>query len=140
MKFESRKGKWVNLLLAIVVGSLIFPVAFILVKKGISIEILIVSAFSLITFYLITNMYFNTYYEIRNKDIYMKSGVFSCSVPIEKIKKIEHTSYILSGFKPALDFNGIVIYYGFDEVYISPKNQEEFIQSILKINSKIEVV
>ena len=59
-------------------------------------------------------------------------------IDIEKIRKIEKTSSILSS--PALSLDRIAIKYNkFDEIYISPKDKQLFIDEILLINPNIEV-
>ena len=59
-------------------------------------------------------------------------------IDIEKIKKIEKTSSILSS--PALSLDRIAIKYNkFDEIYISPKEKQLFVNELLLINPNIEV-
>ena len=59
-------------------------------------------------------------------------------IDIKTIKKIYSTNNPLSS--PALSLDRIaVVYNKFDEVLISPKEREAFIQELLKINPNIEV-
>lgn len=59
-------------------------------------------------------------------------------IGIKTIRKIYKTNNPLSS--PAMSLNRIaVVYNKFDEVLISPKEREEFIDELLKINSNIEV-
>ena len=59
-------------------------------------------------------------------------------IEISKIRKIEKTNSILSS--PALSLDRIAIKFNkFDEVYISPKDRQTFIEDLLKINPEIEV-
>lgn len=59
-------------------------------------------------------------------------------IEINKIRKIEKTSSILSS--PALLIDRIAVRYNkFDEVYISPKEKQLFVEELLKINPEIEV-
>jgi hypothetical protein len=59
-------------------------------------------------------------------------------IDIEKIRKIEKTSSILSS--PALSLDRIAIKYNtYDEIYISPKEKQLFIDELLLINPTIEV-
>jgi hypothetical protein len=58
-------------------------------------------------------------------------------IEISKIRKIEKTNSILSS--PALSLDRIAIKFNkYDEVYISPKERQAFIDELLKINSEIE--
>ncbi|MBC7525523.1 MAG: PH domain-containing protein [Flavobacterium sp.] len=59
-------------------------------------------------------------------------------IEISKIKKIEKTNSLLSS--PALSLDRIAIKFNkYDEVYISPKEKQSFIEDLLKINPVIEV-
>lgn len=59
-------------------------------------------------------------------------------IEISKIKKIEKTNSILSS--PALSLDRMAIRYNkFDEVYISPKDKQAFVNDLLKINPEIDV-
>jgi hypothetical protein len=58
-------------------------------------------------------------------------------IEISKIRKIEKTNSILSS--PALSLDRIAIKFNkYDEVYISPKERQAFIDDLLKINPEIE--
>jgi hypothetical protein len=58
-------------------------------------------------------------------------------IEISKIRKIEKTNSILSS--PALSLDRIAIKFNkYDEVYISPKERQAFIDELLKINPEIE--
>ncbi|MFZ4679742.1 MAG: PH domain-containing protein [Flavobacterium sp.] len=58
-------------------------------------------------------------------------------IEISKIRKIEKTNSILSS--PALSLDRIAIKFNkYDEVYISPKESQAFIDELLKINPEIE--
>ena len=60
-------------------------------------------------------------------------------IEISKIKKIEKTNSILSS--PALSLDRIAIKFNkFDEVYISPKEKQAFVDDLLKVNPDILVV
>ncbi len=59
-------------------------------------------------------------------------------IEISKIKKIEKTNSILSS--PALSLDRIAIKFNkFDEVYISPKEKQAFVDDLIKINPAIEI-
>jgi len=84
----------------------------------------------------------DTRYVIKNHFLLYRSGPFRGRIDIDKIKKIKY----FSGFnapvtmKPALDTKGYIITYNeYDDVYVSPKRSDIFIQELLKINPKIEV-
>jgi hypothetical protein len=80
---------------------------------------------------------------IKNNNLYYRSGPFRGRIAIEKIRKIEYFSGYLNPttVKPALDFKGYIISYNsFDDMYVSPKKANIFIEELLKINPNIKVV
>lgn len=73
-------------------------------------------------------------YEIDGKML----KIWRTKIDIKSIRKIYRTNNPLSS--PALSLDRIaVVYNKFDEVLISPKEREAFIQELLKINPDIEV-
>ena len=65
--------------------------------------------------------------------------IWNTKINIHSIRKIYRTNNPLSS--PALSLDRIaVVYNTYDEVLISPREREEFIEELLKINPNIEVV
>lgn len=88
-------------------------------------------------------MLFDTKYVIKGELLYYNSGPIRGKINIMKIRKIEHQKgwYQKSLMKPALSMNGLYLYYEkFDDIYISPKDKIEFVNYLLKINPKIELI
>lgn len=88
---------------------------------------------------LMFDMLFHTDYTIKEKKLYIRCGIlFHMTLPINKISEIAHKSTVLSS--PALSAKRIGVRYGLKNwVYISPKNQEDFISDIKSINPKITI-
>lgn len=64
--------------------------------------------------------------------------IWKTKIDIKTIRKIYRTNNPLSS--PAMSLDRIAIVYNkFDEVLLSPKEREEFINELLKINPNIEV-
>ncbi|RZL37338.1 MAG: hypothetical protein EOP00_28725 [Pedobacter sp.] len=85
----------------------------------------------------------DTKYRLNKQNLYYYCGPFRGNIPVDKIRKIERWNkwYVTSSMKPALDSDGFIIYYEkFDDIYISPKNKENFIKILLEINPNIEVI
>lgn len=101
--------------------------------------LLIDAAFMGITVALMFDMLFHTDYTIKEDKLYIRCGIlFHMTLPISKISEITHKSTILSS--PALSAKRIGIRYGLKNwVYISPKNQEDFISDIKSINPHITI-
>ena len=85
----------------------------------------------------------DTKYILKENKIFFYSGPFRGSIAIDSIKKITHHSGIIVPvtFKPALNTKGLIIHYNsFDDIYISPKQEDLFLEELLKVNKNIEVV
>ena len=88
-------------------------------------------------------IYFGTYYKIENGYLYHRSGPFFGKMKISSIQKITYHSgwYVPVVYKPSTDIVGVIITYNkFDDIYFSPKDRDKFVEDLLKINLKIEVV
>lgn len=84
----------------------------------------------------------DTRYVIKNNNLLYRSGPFRGRINIKEIQKIKPFSGMIIPvtMKPALDNNGFIITYNkFNDVFVSPKKSEIFIQELLKINPTIEV-
>ena len=97
--------------------------------------------------YVITGMLIwillDTRYKIVEKKLFYASGPIRGSIKIERIRKVERWNkwYVMSFIKPALDKDGLIIYYDkFEDIFISPENKEEFIKALCEMNPGIEVV
>lgn len=84
----------------------------------------------------------DTKYILNENKILYNSGPFRGSIAIESIRKIQHHSGIIVPvtFKPALNTKGLIIHYNnFDDIYISPKLENLFLEELLKVNPDIEI-
>ena len=96
--------------------------------------------FLLILFLIWT--YKTTFYKIENSDLYWKSGPFKGKIDISKINKIEYHKgiYVPTIWKPALSHIGLIITYNkYDDIYISPEKQQEFIATLQRLNQNITI-
>lgn len=85
----------------------------------------------------------DTKYTLKENKIFYNSGPFRGAIAIDAIKKIERHSGLIVPvtFKPALNTKGLIIHYNsFDAIYISPKQEDLFLEELLKVNPNIEVV
>lgn len=85
----------------------------------------------------------DTRYVIKNSFLLYRSGPFRGRIDIAKIQKIKRHSgmFVPVSMKPALDTKGFIITINnFDDVFVSPKNSDLFLQEIQKINPKVEVI
>ena len=91
-----------------------------------------------LTILFIAYLFVTTNYTIYNQQtLIVKSGfLVNKKIDINSITKISKTNNPISS--PALSLDRIEIFYNkYDSVIISPKNEQEFIQDLQKINSSI---
>ncbi len=88
---------------------------------------------------MIYDMLLHTDYTVIGDKLHIRCGVlFRMDLPISKISEIAHKSTILSS--PALSAKRIGLRYGKKNwVYVSPKNQEDFISTLKSINTEIMI-
>lgn len=99
--------------------------------------------FTIIYFVFIFSIAFKTNYKFKNNLLYWQSGPFYGKIDIKTIIKIKHHNgiFVPTIWKPALSHIGLIITYNkYDDIYISPKNEAEFIEQILEINPTIEII
>lgn len=89
--------------------------------------------------FMMYDMLLHTDYTINDTKLHIRCGIlFRKDLPISQITEITHQSTILSS--PALSTKRIGLKYGKKNwVYVSPKNQEDFISSLKSINPKIKI-
>lgn len=140
MKFKSRKDATFKILFF---GTIILTIgAFIplLVKGDYGVFIIFNMFLTVpITVYCCW-VYFGTHYVLTDKHLEYTSGPINGSVAISRIHEIAKGQTLLSGTKAAVALNGLIVKYNkYDEVYISPKTNDFFVEEILKINPEIKI-
>ena len=82
----------------------------------------------------------HTYYQIKDDKLIYRSGFIHGEIDINDIKEIIKGKTMWVGLKPALATGGLIIKYNrFDDIYLAPKNNEELIEDLLKLNGDIVV-
>ncbi|MBA4153909.1 PH domain-containing protein [Flavobacterium sp.] len=127
MKVYKSKVDW--WLIALIVGIFGYPVI-----DGILEKQYIVS----LVFFIIISVLMWLIHSIKYKIVGEVLILWIYKIEIKTIKRIYKTTIPLSS--PAASLDRIAIVYNkYDEIYISPKNREDFIKELLKINSDIIV-
>jgi hypothetical protein len=127
MKIYKSKIDW--WLVLVILGVFGYPIIDGILSK----EYLVSVIFSvvLVTFYFLSK---TIQYKIEGENLV----IWKTKISIQSIRKIYKTRNPLSS--PAMSLDRIAIVYNkFDEVLISPKEREEFITELLKINPNIIV-
>lgn len=128
----------ISIVLAVIMGisCIIVSIALLPIIKDINIyAYLAICAF----YYAIMWIAFDIKYIIADEKIKIKCAFINMgSIEIKDIRSIENTNSILSA--PAASLKRISIRFGkYDDALLSPRNQEDFIQELLKYNPNIEV-
>lgn len=127
MKIYKSKIDWWLILL--IVGVLGYPIVDGILSKEYTLSI--VFSILLVLFYFLAK---SIQYKIDGENLI----IWKTKIPIKSIHKVYRTRIPLSS--PALSLDRIgVVYNKYDEIFISPKEREEFIKELLKINPNIEV-
>ena len=87
---------------------------------------------------LISWLFIRTYYIITHDTFYYFYGPFKGQIKLSSITKIKVNTTLWVGLKPATSMNGIIIYYNkFDDIYISPKDNDLFVKTLIKVQPNI---
>ena len=123
-------------------GILIFIILVFVISGIVIIDLNVKNNFGVavyvLTILFIAYLFVTTNYTIYNQQtLIVKSGfLMNKKIDINSITKISKTNNPISS--PALSLDRIEIFYNkYDSVIISPKNEQEFIQDLHKINSSI---
>lgn len=99
-------------------------------QEGIYAGLVISSILTLTLAYLIS-LYYTTSYLLHNDYIRCSSGWIVKKITYQAIKKIEKNKGLYIGWKLSLAHDGLIIYYhDGNELFISPENIDQFIESL----------
>lgn len=91
-------------------------------------------------FLMLIWMWYVTDYKIVNTVLTVRSGPFNQNIPIRSITKIQVGKTKWVGYKLGLSAKGLIIYYNkYDEIYITPQNQDKFCKQLKLVNKNIEI-
>jgi hypothetical protein len=141
MKFKSRKDILFQTLTFGLSGLFIGISLFRIFSNGkINFELIWSDILMFIVIGFLLWLNFGTKYELTQTELKYKSGPISGKIEIERIKEIIKGKSLWSGLKPATARNGLIIKYDkYEEIYISPKTNDSFVEKILEYNSKIKI-
>ncbi|MGV3697314.1 MAG: PH domain-containing protein [Flavobacterium sp.] len=126
MVYKSKRDWWLMLIVFVPLG---FPIVMGIVENDYWTSLIFVAIFAAMSI-----LFHYTRYTIQDD----KLIIWTTKIDIHTITKIYKTRNPLSS--PALSINRIAICYNkYDEVLVSPKEREEFIGELLKVNPNIVV-
>ncbi|NNU34071.1 PH domain-containing protein [Mucilaginibacter sp. S1162] len=132
MRYNSAKG---FLFLAVMI-LLVVMVIFSLIAKAYT-GLVIISLVIILFLWI----WFDTYYVIQGKELLYKSAFIKGVISIESIYEIERNKTMYAGLKPALAMKGLVVKYNkYDDIYLSPKDADDFIAALKEVNPNINII
>lgn len=135
--YKARKGK---LITGLVILTAFFPFIVGFYNADNLLRMLLWFFILALPFAIVFWLYVDTSYRIVDGIFQYRCAFLKGEIDILNITKVSKDVTYFTGIKPALAAKGIVIYFNrFDEIYIAPKNNEELITDLLKINPEIEV-
>jgi len=85
-------------------------------------------------------IWFGTAYILENGFLIYHSGPIRGRIPIDRINAINQNAHSWVGIRPALSFSYIQIRYNkYDDLFIAPKKEEQFIKELKSINPGIQI-
>lgn len=82
-----------------------------------------------------------THYTFEKDSLICRSSFLKRTIPYSSINKIGKQKGLYAGWKFSLSSKGLLIAYNkYDELYISPTDQEQFIEDLKRSNPSIEVL
>ena len=141
MKFNSRKDPVFSFFIlginAFLIGITLYGIGKGELEKDDYWMLLLVSAVIGLLFWL----YFGTNYELtKEHGLRYRCGPFRGEIHVDRITEIIKGKTLWVGFRPATARNGLIVKYDtYNEIYISPKTNESFIEKILKLNGQIKI-
>lgn len=132
--FQANKGNfWIY-----IVCSFLFLVL-VLVMNYVEFENYWVIVPAILPLMLFLWTYFSTKYTVKDHYFHYQSAFLKGKIDINKITKLQPNKTLWSGVKPALATKGIIIKFGYDEVYVAPQNNQDLMNALLQINPNIIV-
>jgi hypothetical protein len=140
MKYKSDFSK-INFFIPLFPAVLISLIAFL---SGDSIEMVLapIGILILLLSVLITVTFLTTYYEIRENLLIVTMFFYKTKIKISEIKTIKYSNSIIKTnfYKPGFHHRGIeIVYHKYDDIFISPKNRDQFIEQLIEQNPTIEI-
>lgn len=140
MKYKSDFSK-INFFTPLFPAVLVSLIAFL---SGDSIEMVLapIGILILLLSVLITVTFFTTYYEIQESLLIVTMFFYKTKIKISEIKTIKYSNSIIKTnfYKPGFHHRGIeIVYHKYDDIFISPKNRDQFIEQLIEQNPTIEI-
>ena len=136
--FRARRDWLFNALLGFTLALMIFVAILPLTEDRFSFGVVFAEVLTLAVTILLVWIWAGTSYAIDTRFIYYKSGPIRGKIKLDSVRELVPNKTLWVGtLKPALARNGIIIQYNrYDEIYISPASNEEFIRVFHEMKRK----
>ncbi|MGA1340618.1 MAG: PH domain-containing protein [Flavobacteriaceae bacterium] len=105
-----------------------FALAIPLLYQPLNRETMLGGVVILVSNALLLWLWLGTSYSLSDTHLGWKSGPLRGCIPLKDIKKITVGKTLWVGMRPATALGGLIIHYqAYEEIYISPKDQEAFV-------------
>ena len=140
IKFKSTKDVLFQALILGIVGGCISLIVSVGLATGLDKSSYVTISLLLLVCAFLLWSYYGTYYELTQKQIKYNCGPIKGKIEIKEIREIIKGQTLWVGLKPATARKGLIIKYGkFDEIYMSPQTNDEFINRLLELNDAIKI-
>lgn len=137
VRFQTRRGVYLKILLGL---AFMLPVLVLVYNWHWMSEKPIGCLVLFLPLSLFAWIYFDTRYIIRDHHLHYRSAFIRGTIDVNKIREITVGQTSWAGVRPATAPKGLLIKFNsFDEVYISPENDSQFVAELLNINHRIIV-
>lgn len=136
-EFKSKRSSYIKVMLVL---SVLLPVVILFISAYKLLEKPLAIAFTLLPACFFAWIYLGTKYIIDDTHLYYQSALIKGKIDIRCIREIVKGKTAWSGIRPATAFNGLVVKFNsYDEIYISPEEEIQFIEMLRQINGNIKV-
>jgi len=140
IKFKSTKDVLFQALILGIVGGCISLIVSVGLATGLDKSSYVTISLLLLICAFLLWSYYGTYYELTQKQIKYNCGPINGKIEIKEIREVIKGKTLWVGLKPATARKGLIIKYGkFDEIYMSPQTNDEFINRLLELNDAIKI-
>ncbi len=140
VEFKSRLDWFMKSALVLMVIATVVPIYWMKIDNEPFYSLLIYALIMGITLLFMIHLVFTSRYIFEDEKLICKFGFFKKEIEYSQIRKIESGTQIYAGWKMALALKGIIIHYNrFDDLLVSPEEQDRFIEELKKRNPQIEL-
>lgn len=142
--FPSKKDLWVGVIYwGVILGTLLLEVWNLLRFSGWNLVAgILFGLLILISFYILGAwIWFKTGYTITDKFLEVKSGPFQKTIALNKIRSVQHTRALWTGFVPSytLSRSRLEVKYKYGILLLSPADTVTFISELKQRNPEVEI-